>query len=250
MLSWSWMFGIYPEGKLVALLDWLGGSSQRCASNIHSWSTWNWTNQCCMPPILVLHSSWIQYDGPSSWVYSYGGCPGCLRQVFSWCSTPSTIEMTFSTQQTMTTEMTRLTKGPSTIEKTQLMQWKTMETIKKPTTCCLWTDSIFLSDSSTLTYPSSFLQQTSFVGWIGYSSWFQQLMIVWNETLWCGMPCFICIKCQWVVQMDPLETSINSYVWYLSPYVISSHGSSEHIKIPSNVSSESESSNGSLGNKY
>ncbi len=33
-----------------------------------------------MLPILVLVSSWIWYNGPSSWVDS--GCPGCLRRVF------------------------------------------------------------------------------------------------------------------------------------------------------------------------
>ncbi len=124
MPSRSRMFGIYPEGKLVALLDWLGGSSQKCASNICSWSMWNWTNQCCMPPILVLHSSWIQYNGPSSWVYLYGGCLGCLRWVFSWCSMLSTIMMTFLTQQTKMTEMTQPKKSPSTIEKTQSMRWR------------------------------------------------------------------------------------------------------------------------------
>jgi hypothetical protein len=34
--------------------------------------------------------------------------------------------MMFLTQQTTTTEMMRLTKSPSMIEKTQLMQWKTI----------------------------------------------------------------------------------------------------------------------------
>ncbi len=85
------------------------------------------------------------------------------------------IEMTFLTQQTTTTEMTRPTKSPLPIEKTQLMWWNTTETIWKPTKRCLWTDSVFLLDSLTLTYHSSFPWQTSFVGWIGYSlSWFHQ----------------------------------------------------------------------------
>ncbi len=40
------------------------------------------------------------------------------------------------------TEMTWPTKSPSMIEKTQSMQWKTMEMIQKPTKCCLWTDFV------------------------------------------------------------------------------------------------------------
>jgi hypothetical protein len=51
--------------------------------------------------------------------------------------------MTFLMQQTMAMEMTRLAKIPSTIKKTQLMWWKTMETIQKSMKRCLWTDSGF-----------------------------------------------------------------------------------------------------------
>ncbi len=44
----------------------------------------------------------------------------------------------------------------SRIKKTQLMRWKKTERIRKPIKRCLWTDSVFLLDSSTLTYHSSF----------------------------------------------------------------------------------------------
>jgi hypothetical protein len=54
------------------------------------------------------------------------------------------IEMMFSTQQTMMKEMTRPTKCPLTIKKTQLMQWTTTETIWKPTKNCLWADYFFV----------------------------------------------------------------------------------------------------------
>ncbi len=140
MPSWSWMFGVYPEGKLVALLEWQGGSWRRCFSNIPSWWACKWTNQGCMPPILVLVSSWIWYNGPSSWVDS--GFPGCLRRVYSWCSMSSTKEMMSWTQQTTTTEMTP-TKSPLTIVKTHLMRRKTMEMIWTPTKQRLWMDSVF-----------------------------------------------------------------------------------------------------------
>ncbi len=140
MPSWPRMFGIYPERKLVALLEWLGCSCRRCASIIHSWWTCNWTNQHQMPPILVLVSSWIWFDGPSSWVDS--GCPGCLRWVFSWCSMLSTKEMASWTQQTMMMEMTP-TKSPSTIEKTRSMRGKMTEMIWTPTKWRLWMDFFF-----------------------------------------------------------------------------------------------------------
>ncbi len=46
--------------------------------------------------------------------------------------------------------------------------------------------------------------------------------------------------------MDLLITSINSYIWYLSPDVIYYHGSLEHIKISSHGSLEGKSSNGDI----
>ncbi len=112
-------------------------------------------------------------------LYLYGGYPGCLRQVFSWCLTLLTKEMTILTQQTTTTEMTLPTKSPSTIKITQSMWWKTMETIRKPTKRCLWTDSVFFVGLFDPDLPFFFS-----VKWI--ESWGRSSMAVAGVVTWHG----------------------------------------------------------------